>query len=304
MKTKIVVTGGAGFVGSNLVDKLIEQGYNVTIIDNLSTGKLENINPKASFMFADLSTIDQTILINLLTGVDTVFHCAAFPRVQPSIKDPLTSNKANVDVTLKVLMAARDANIRRFVYSASSSAYGDTDIIPTNELVPTAPMSPYGLQKLIGEQYCTMFNALYGLQTVSLRYFNVYGDRMATEGAYCTVIGIFSNQYVQHIPLTITNDGEQRRDFTYIDDVVNANILAMKSNKVGNGEVINVGNGSNYSVNEVADMFGREKVYNESRYEPKVTLADNSKAKELLGWEPTGNLTLWLQQHIKGLECK
>jgi UDP-glucose 4-epimerase len=147
-----------------------------------------------------------------------------------------------------------------------------------------------------------MFHALYGLETVSLRYFNVYGDRMATEGAYCTVIGIFSNQHVQNKPLTITNDGEQRRDFTYVDDVVNANILAMKSNNVGKGEVINIGNGSNYSVNEVADMFGGEKVYNESRYEPTVTLADNSKAKKLLSWEPTGNLTAWLTNYIKGLQ--
>jgi nucleoside-diphosphate-sugar epimerase len=298
---RVVVTGGAGFIGSNLTDELINQGYKVTIIDNLSTGKQENINSKAIFEYSDINLVDYDKLVDLLKGVDTIFHCAAFPRVQPSILDPLTSNKANVDVTLKLLMAARDAKVRRVVYSASSSAYGDTDIIPTYEEVKTNPMSPYGLQKLIGEEYCRLFYMLYGLETVSLRYFNVYGERMATEGAYCTVMGIFANQLLNNQPVTITNDGEQRRDFTYVKDVVQANILAMISEQAGKGEVYNIGAGNNYSVNEVADMMGGEKVYGEKRIEPYLTLADNSKAKKILGWNPQGDLAKWILKYRKDL---
>lgn len=298
---RVVVTGGAGFIGSNLTDELINQGYKVTIIDNLSTGKQENINPKAIFEYSDINLMDYDKLVDLLKGVDTIFHCAAFPRVQPSILDPLTSNKANVDVTLKLLMAARDAKVRRVVYSASSSAYGDTDIIPTHEEVKTNPMSPYGLQKLIGEEYCRLFYMLYGLETVSLRYFNVYGERMATEGAYCTVMGIFANQLLNNQPVTITNDGEQRRDFTYVKDVVQANILAMISEQAGKGEVYNIGAGNNYSVNEVADMMGGEKVYGEKRIEPYLTLADNSKAKKILGWNPQGDLAKWILKYRNDL---
>lgn len=301
MKTRVLVTGGAGFIGSNLVDMLIENNYDVTIIDNLSTGKAENVNPKSHFAYMDINLTSHDELVMMFKNIDTVFHCAAFPRVQPSIQDPLTSNKMNVDVTLKVLMAARDANVRRVVYSASSSAYGNTDILPTDETVRTNPMSPYGLQKLIGEEYCRLFSALYGMETVSLRYFNVYGERMTTEGAYCTVIGIFTKQLQDNKSFTITNDGEQRRDFTYVKDVAKANILAMTSDKVGRGEVINIGHGKNYSVNEVADMMGGQKVYGEVRYEPFETLADNSKAKSLLGWEPQGDLPKWLIGHVSGI---
>lgn len=301
MRTRVIVTGGAGFIGSNLVDELISQNYDVTIIDNLSTGKRDNINPNAHFAYMDINLLTHDELVVFFKNIDTVFHCAAFPRVQPSIIDPLMTNKANVDVTLKVLMAARDAKVRRVVYSASSSAYGDTDVFPTHEEVKTGPMSPYGLQKLIGEEYCRLFSMLYGLETVSLRYFNVYGERMSAEGAYCTVIGIFTNQLKNNTPLTITNDGEQRRDFTYVKDVVAANILAMTSVNVGKGEVINIGNGKNYSVNEVADMMKGEKQYGEKRIEPKITLADNTKAKTLLGWNPTGDLPTWLDNYIKEL---
>jgi nucleoside-diphosphate-sugar epimerase len=297
---RVVVTGGAGFIGSNLTDELLNKGYKVTVIDNLSTGKRENINKNATFLYADINLLSHDQLVLHFSNVDTIFHCAAFPRVQPSIQDPVTSNKANVDVTLKVLMAARDANVRRVVYSASSSAYGDTDIFPTHEDVKTCPMSPYGLQKLIGEEYCRLFSMLYGLETVSLRYFNVYGERMASEGAYCTVIGIFSKQLTQGVPLTITNDGSQRRDFTYVGDVVAANIAAMLSDKVGNGDVINIGHGKNYSVNEVADMISSKKTYGESRIEPAVTLADNTKARTLLGWNPIGDLPTWIADNIKG----
>jgi len=294
---KVVVTGGAGFIGSNLVDFLIEQGLHVIIIDNLSTGQVENINPEAEFIHTDLSEVSVTYLTEVMQDVDVVFHLAALARVQPSIEDPYTFNRVNVNSTLKVLMAANSAGVKRVVYSASSSAYGDAIEFPTPETHGTNPLSPYGLQKLIGEQYCKMFSEVYGLDTVSLRYFNVYGERMATEGAYCLVMGIFAKQMQNGQPLTITNDGEQRRDFTYVADVVQANWLAATHQTSLGGEVFNVGNGKNYSVNEVADMLGGEKTYGYSRIEPTQTLADNSKAKHILNWNPIGDLPTWIVKY-------
>ena len=295
---KVVVTGGAGFVGSNMVDRLIAEGKEVIILDNFSTGKRENCNPKAIVHKIDLSIDD---LDPYLDGVDVVFHFAALARVQPSIEDPLTFNKHNVDSTLRLLMACNKAGVKRVVYSASSSAYGNTNIFPTPETTPTNPLSPYGLQKLIGEQYCKLFSEVYGLDTVSLRYFNVYGERMLLEGAYCLVMGIFAKQMMDGKPLTITNDGNQRRDFTYVGDVVEANWLAATHQKPLNGEVFNIGNGKNYSVNEIADMMGGEKVYGEKRVEPFKTLADNSKAKNILTWNPKGDLVSWIKEYKKSL---
>jgi UDP-glucose 4-epimerase len=298
---KAIVTGGAGFIGSTMTDRLINEGYHVLVIDNLSTGKAENINDLAEFHRKDLAEIDIHELTVLFGGADVVFHFAALARVQPSIEDPITFNTANVQGTLKVLLAAHRAKVRRVVYSASSSAYGNTDIFPTPETHGTNPLSPYGLQKLIGEQYCKMFSEVYGLDTVSLRYFNVYGERMSTEGAYCLVMGIFAKQLLNKQPLTITNDGNQRRDFTYVDDVVEANWLAANYSESLNGEVFNIGNGSNYSVNEVADMMGGEKTYGNPRIEPFATLADNSKAKEILGWIPKGHLPTWIEKYKEQL---
>ena len=229
-----------------------------------------------------------------MEGVDTVFHCAALARVQPSIKNPQQYHKANVDGTLNVLLSARDSKVRRVVYSASSSAYGDQKQMPIVETMPTAPISPYALQKLIGEQYCYVFSKCYGLETVSLRYFNVYGERQMVDGPYCTVVGIFLKQKADGQKLTITNDGNQRRDFTYVQDVVDANIKAGTSEKVGEGEVINIGRGNNYSVNEIAEMIGGETEFIGDRLEPSETLADNSKAKELLNWEPKVDIKDWL----------
>lgn len=301
MKKRMAVIGGAGFIGSHITDKLIEQGYEAIVIDNLSTGKIENVNLKAKFYKLDI-TEDSDIIKVLLEGIDTVFLTAAMARVQPSIIDPVTFNKVNVEGTLKVLMACKAANVRRVVYSASSSVYGDTTVFPTPEGVKAQPLSPYGLQKYIGEQYCTLFSAIYGLDTVSLRYFNVYGSRMPLEGAYRTVVSIFGEQYKNDKPLTITNNGNQRRDFTYVGDVVNANILAGEYPEPLKGDVFNIGNGKNYSVNEIADMFGREKVYNESRIEPLITLADNKKAKLYLKWEPTGDIVKWIEKYKKELK--
>ena len=297
---KYIVTGGCGFIGSNLVDKLINLGHEVTIFDDLSSGKVENINEKARFIEVDISSDDElSECIDWFDGVDTVFHTAAKARVQPSIIDPITFNKTNVDGTLTLLKMAVDSGVRRFVYSASSSAYGNTDIFPTPESHSTNPLSPYGAQKLMGEIYCKTFSQVYNIETVSLRYFNVYGERQLLEGAYCLVMGIFVQQRLNNEPMTIRGDGEQRRDFTYVGDVVDANIKASQSDKVGNGEVINIGNGDNRSVNQIADMIGGNTINVEPVIEPKETLADNSKARDLLDWKPTMIIENWMDKYKK-----
>ena len=299
---KYIVTGGAGFIGSNLVDSLVDGGHEVIVIDNLSTGKEDNVNGKAQLLICDISHQDSiTTMRKAMKGADTVFHLAALARVQPSIENPHKFNKVNVNGTLHILTAAKEAGVRRVVYSASSSAYGDATIFPTPENHPTDPLSPYGLQKLIGEQYCRVFYHCYGLETVSLRYFNVFGERQSLDGAYKLVMGIFADQRLKGKPLTITGDGEQRRDFTYVGDVVKANILASSSLLVGQGESINIGNGDNRSVNEIANLIGGPKEYIEKRLEPEQTLADNAKAKKLLGWQPTITVEEWIPQYKKDL---
>lgn len=299
---KYVVIGGAGFIGSNLTDFLIDNGHEVLVIDNLSTGKESNVNSKAELKILDISHHSSfETLVSLISGYDGIFHLAALARVQPSIENPHEFNKVNVNGTLFVLDAAVKAGVKRVVYSASSSAYGDAEIYPTPENHKTDPLSPYGLQKLIGEQYCRVFHHCYNLETVSLRYFNVFGERQALEGAYCLVMGIFAQQRLNGDPMTITGDGEQRRDFTYVKDVCMGNFLAMTSDKVGSGEVINIGNGDNRSVNQIADLIGGPKKYVEKRLEPFQTLADNTKAKNLLGWKPTVTVEDWIPIYKKDL---
>jgi len=296
---KAAVTGGAGFIGSNLVDKLIQQGVEVTIIDDFSTGFRSNLNPQAKLYEGSIHNTPTSILANVLKDCDVVFHTAALARVQPSIKDPLKFNEVNVTGTLNLLKACVDAGVKRVVYSASSSAYGDTTTFPTPETSSTNPLSPYGLQKFVGEQYCKMFSEVYGLDTASLRYFNIYGERMSLEGAYKLAIPIFANQMLEGKPLTINNNGEQRRDFTYVGDAVDANILAATHQEPLNGEVFNIGNGKNYSINELADMMGGEKSYGNKVIEPFETLANNTKAKEILKWDPKGDLETWIQNYKK-----
>lgn len=297
---KLAVSGGAGFIGSNLVDALIEDNHQVVIFDNLSSGKRENINPKAKLIEVDISEKNSSeILVRELEGVDTVFHFAAMARVQPSIDDPVDFEINNSIGTINLLKSAVDAKVRRFVYSASSSAYGDAIRMPMKETDETNPISPYAMQKFYGEVACKMFSQVYNIETVSLRYFNVYGERQSMEGAYALVVAAFAKKRMNGEPLTIRGDGEQRRDFTYVKDVVRANILASKSKKVGNGEVINIGNGDNKSVNEVADMIGGTKITVDPVIEPRETLADNSLAKSLLGWEPTMDLEKWIPKYKK-----
>jgi len=299
---KAIVTGGAGFIGSNIVDALLEKGYEVSIIDDLSTGKRSNINSQVIHHEVSLHKASVEDLAEILKGVDVVFHTAALARVQPSIKDPVRYNEANVTAIVHLLTACVEAKVKRVVYSASSSAYGNAEVFPTPEDAPTDSLSPYGLQKYIGELYCRMFSKVYGIDTVCLRYFNIYGPRMNFEGAYKTVIGVFAEQKKSGQPLTITNDGKQRRDFTYVKDVVRANILAGESTESFVGEVFNIGNGANISINEVADMIGGEKTYGEQRLEPFETLADNSKAKQILDWIPEGNLGKFIKEDLWNLE--
>lgn len=316
-KNKIIVTGGAGFIGSNLVDALIGEGHSVTVIDNLFTGKRSQVNKKAKFIRADICNLKK--IKPYFKGADHVFHLAAIARIQPSIIDPVPTMQDNVIGTLNVLLAARDSKVKRVVYSASSSSYGDQDTLPLHEEMQPRFKSPYSLSKYVGEELCRLFSNLYGLETVSLRYFNVYGPRQLLSGAYATVAGIFLKQMRSGQPLTIVGDGNIQRDFTHVFDVVKANILAAQSKKVGKGEILNIGTGKNYSINEVAAMIlnlgnksavpqvrlavsGQDQPQtilasaiknNRATYIParpgetRKTLANNSKARDLLGWKPT-----------------
>jgi|SRR3989344_338233 len=291
---KLLVTGGAGFIGSNLVDELVKLGHRVLIIDNLSTGKKSFVNLGAKFYKKDIR--DFKSIKPIFKGVDCVFHFAAQPRIQPSIVNPAESFDNNVLGTFNVLLAARDNKVKKFIYSASSSAYGDQKSMPLKENMIPNLKNPYALFKYNGEEMCDLFHKLYGLPTVCLRYFNVYGERQSDVGAYCTVIGIFLRQKKIGHPLTIVGDGNQRRDFTYVKDVARANILAMKSKKAV-GHLINIGSGRNYSVNEVAKMIDKNHKYIPPRPgEAKLTLADISKANKFLGWKPKVTLNDWLKK--------
>ncbi|MDB5204730.1 MAG: NAD-dependent epimerase/dehydratase [Candidatus Taylorbacteria bacterium] len=290
---KYIVTGGAGFIGSNLVDVLIERGDEVHIIDNLSGGFEENLNPKAIFHKADIRNIEE--IKPLFAGIDGVFHFAALPRVQYSIENPIETNEVNINGTQNILIAAQLAGVKRVVYSASSAAYGNQSTMPLIETMLPQPLSPYGMQKYVGEHICRIWSEIYGIETVSLRYFNVYGPRQSSEGAYALVIARFLKQKKEGQKMTITGDGLQTRDFTHVRDVVRANILAMESDKVGKGEIMNIGGGEQHSVLEIAQMIGGEYEFIAPRIEPRHTLADTTVAKNLIGWEPK-------EDFVKGVE--
>ena len=282
---KAVVTGGAGFIGSHITDALIERGFDVHVVDNYAGGKrADRMNPKAAYHEVDVRDYDK--LAPIVKGAVYVFHEAALPRVQFSIEQPELTFSVNVGGTVSVLRAAHEGGVGRLVYAASSSTYGNQTTLPLSEELPAQPKSPYGLQKYVGELSCRLWTEVYGLPTVSLRYFNVYGPKFDPNGAYALVIGKFLKQKKEDTPLTITGDGTQTRDFTHVSDVVRANLLAAESPKVGKGEVLNIGAGRNLSVNDLAAMIGGPSVHVEPRLEPHDTLADNRKARELLGWEP------------------
>ena len=230
-----------------------------------------------------------------MNGVDVVFHLAAFARVEPSIEEPILAHNINVNGTLNILNASRLNGVKRVVFTSSSAVYGDAEEIPTSEFYIPNPMSPYALHKLIGEQYCKLFSELYGLETVSLRYSNAYGEGQPTEGAYCNVMGIFEQQKSKGEKLTIVGDGEQRRDFIHIDDIVEANIQVGFDKHPLKGAVLNVGYGKNYSVNQIAEWMGGETTNIPPRIEPKETLLDSNQLMECFDWQPTIELEKWIK---------
>jgi len=254
------------------------------VLDNLSTGRRQNLTSRAEFIDGDISQLES--IRPAFSGVDSVFHVAALPRVPLSIEQPLVTHMTNAVGTLNVLVAARDAGVRRLIYSASSSAYGDQPTLPMREDMTPNPLSPYAIEKLVGEYYTRVFHKLFGMQTLSLRYFNVFGPRMATEGAYLTVVDTFLRLRRAGQPLTVHGDGEQTRDFTHVSDVVRANVLAMNC-ATADGRVLNIGQGRSVSVNHIARLIGGPTVNLAPRVgEPRHTLADFTQAQAFLGWSP------------------
>lgn len=280
-----LVTGGAGFIGTNLVERLVADGQSVIVVDDLSAGDAKRLPPEVVFHQLDIRNTEK--LSECAQGVDVIVHLAALPRVQFSIESPVETHDVNVTGTLSVLEAARKAGVKRIVYAASSSAYGDQEILPLSVDLPPQPKSPYALHKYIGEEYMRLWSELYGLETVSLRFFNVYGPHLDPDGPYALVIGRFLKLALEGQPLTITGDGEQTRDFTHVEDVVSAILKASTVAKVGKGEVLNIGAGNQTSINELANMIGGTIEYVAPRIEPKHTKADISLTKEKLDWEPT-----------------
>ena len=281
---RVLVTGAAGFIGSHLTDALLAGGAQVRALDNFASGARENLNPAAELVIGDVRNIDS--LRPAMAGVDCVFHMAALPRVMLSIERPVETDLVNVIGTLNVLIAAREAGVGRLIYAGSSSVYGEQPAMPLVETMAPNPLNPYALQKLAAEQYVRMFHRLHGMATLTLRYFNVYGPRMATEGAYVTVIGVFLREKLANRPLTINGDGEQTRDFTHVRDVVRANLAAMDC-PIADGRALNIGRGRAISVKRIAAIVGGPVVYAPARPgDPRHTLADLTAARAALGWTP------------------
>lgn len=285
---RCVVTGGAGFIGSHLVDRLLELGHRVTAIDNFSTGRQSNVrhhagNPRFTAVGADVS--DGAAIGSAFDGVDWVFHLAALADIVPSIQRPMDYHRANVDGTISVLEASRAAGARRFVYAASSSCYGLPDLFPTPESAEIRPQYPYALTKNLGEQIVMHWARVYQLPAVSLRLFNVYGPRARTSGTYGAVFGVFLAQKLAGQPFTVVGDGTQTRDFTFVTDVVRAFVAAAESDE--HGELFNVGSGGSYSVNRLVELLGGEVVHLPKRPgEPDHTFADTTRIQTRLAWTP------------------
>ena len=299
-----LVTGGAGFIGSHLTEELVRRGERVRVADSLITGHRKNLAhvPSVELLEGDLA--DLPFATRAVQGIDYVLHQAAIPSVPRSVKDPIESNRANIDSTLNVLVAARDAGVKRVVYAASSSAYGNSLTLPKHEEMPTSPLSPYALQKLVGEQYMQMFTALYGLETVSIRYFNVFGPRQDPSSPYSGVISQFAKTLLEGKAPTIYGDGKQTRDFTYIANVVDGVLRAVTA-PAASGQVINVATGSRISLNELfatmRDLVGAKVsvVYGPPRAgDVTDSLADISRARAILGYEPTVSFQEGLRRTI------
>ncbi|HEX2444392.1 MAG TPA: SDR family oxidoreductase [Vicinamibacterales bacterium] len=292
MPAKYLVTGGAGFIGSHLAEELRRRGEHVRVVDNLSTGKRPNLDHISGVEFIEGDLADLDVARRAVDGCEFVLHQAAIPSVPRSVKDPITSNRANIDATLNVLVAARDAGVKRVVFAGSSSAYGDTPTLPKREDMPTGPLSPYALQKLVGEQYMQMFTKLYALETVTIRYFNVFGPRQDPSSPYSGVISLFISALVEGRQPTIYGDGSQTRDFTYVANVVDGVLRASQSPKAS-GQVINVATGGRVSLNQLFQALRQligssvEPIYTEPRAgDVRDSQADIGRARELLGYEP------------------
>src|SRR6476469_7810349 len=299
-----LVTGGAGFIGSHLSEELVRRGNQVRVLDNLSTGKRKNLEhiPGVEFIEGDLA--DPDACARAVQGVDYVLHQAAIPSVPRSVKDPVTSNRANIDGSLNILVAARDAGVKRLVYAGSSSAYGDTPTLPKREDMPTRPLSPYALQKLVAEQYCQMFTRLYGLETVTIRYFNVFGPRQDPGSPYSGVISLFSTSLLEGRQPMVYGDGEQTRDFTYVANVVDG-VLRACTAPGASGEVLNVATGGRISLNELLRTMNKivgtnlAARYAEARAgDVRDSQADITKARRLLGYEPIVQLEEGLRRTL------
>src|SRR5688500_11434916 len=300
-----LVTGGAGFIGSHLTEELVRRGHRVRVVDSLITGKRQNLAhvPGIEFLEGDLADLD--VARRAVQGVEYVLHQAAIPSVPRSVQDPITSNRANIDASLNVLVAARDAGVRRVVYAGSSSAYGNQPTLPKVETMPTAPLSPYALQKLVAEQYCQMFTALYGLETVTIRYFNVFGPRQDPSSPYSGVISVFIRALVEGRAPTIYGDGGQTRDFTYVANVVDGVLRACQA-PAASGEVINVATGGRISLNQLFDVVKAlvgakvEPIYAETRAgDVRDSQADIQKARRLLGYEPGVSFEQGLEKTVE-----
>lgn len=300
-----LVTGGAGFVGSHMVEALRRRGDRVRVADNLVTGRRSNLAHVDEVEFLEGDLADLAFARRAVDGVEYVLHQAAIPSVPRSVEDPITSNRANIDATLSLLVAARDARVRRVVYAGSSSAYGNAAALPKREDMPTAPLSPYALQKLVGEQYMQLFTQLYGLSTVTIRYFNVFGPRQDPSSAYSGVISLFIRYLVEGRAPTIHGDGEQTRDFTYVTNVVDGALRASEAGPEVSGEVINVATASRISLNDlfrtVKEITGAtvDPVYGPPRAgDVRDSLADIAKARQLLGYTPIVGLEEGLRQTV------
>ncbi|HTG95492.1 MAG TPA: SDR family oxidoreductase [Pyrinomonadaceae bacterium] len=301
-----VVTGGAGFIGSHIVDALTRNGLRVRVIDDLSTGHRENLEEITGDVdFTEGSVADEQLLKKVLDGAELVFHEAAIPSVPRSVEHPRQSHVASVDGTFTLLLAARDQKVRRVVYAASSSAYGDQPTLPKKEAMLPDPLSPYAVAKLVGEYYCQVFARVYGLETISLRYFNVFGPRQDPGSQYSGVVSRFISVLLNNQQPVIYGDGEQSRDFTYIDNVIDANLRAASVTS-GFGSVVNVANGQRITLNQLLEelkaIVGKPEVkadYREARVgDVRHSLADISRASELLGYQPLVSLREGLQRTI------
>ncbi len=300
-----LVTGGAGFIGSHLCEELTRRGERVRVVDSLITGKRANLAHVSGVDFIEGDLADIAVAHRAAAGVDYVLHQAAIPSVPRSVSDPITSNRSNIDATLNILVAARDAGVKRLVYAGSSSAYGDQPTLPKREDMPTRPLSPYALQKLVGEQYLALFTKLYGLDTVTTRYFNVFGPRQDPSSPYSGVISLFISALVEGRPPVIYGDGEQTRDFTYVANVVDGVLRACHAPGLA-GEMMNVATGGRISLNELlrtlCELIGvrTQAVFKEPRAgDVRDSQADISRAKALIGYVPTVDLRDGLERTLQ-----